>query len=45
MSSTRQKIFKFRRFAHRGLQKVKLIWNIICIAYNFRKFTRLAYGC
>jgi len=27
----------FRRFFHRGLKKVKLIWNILCIAYNFRK--------
>lgn len=27
----------FRRFFHRGLQKVKLIWIMICTAYNFRK--------
>jgi len=39
-----KEIFKFRRFMHRSLQKVKLIWNIICIAYNFRKLARLAYG-
>jgi transposase len=27
----------FRRFYHRGLRKVKLIWTILCTAYNFRK--------
>jgi len=37
-------IFKFRRFLHRSLKKVELIWNLICIAYNFRKMARLAYG-
>ncbi len=39
-----KEIYKFRRFLHRGLCKVKLIWNIICIAYNLRKLARLAYG-
>ena len=39
-----KEIFKFRRFIYRSLQKVKLIWNIVCIAYNFRKLARLAYG-
>jgi transposase len=27
----------FRRFFHRGLKKTKLIWTILCTAYNFRK--------
>jgi transposase len=40
-----KEIFKFRRFLHRGLRKVRLIWSIICTAYNFRKLARLAYGC
>jgi transposase len=39
-----KEIFKFRRFLHRGLNKVRLIWNIICIAYNFRKLARIGYG-
>jgi transposase len=39
-----KEIFKFRRFLHRGLQKIRLIWSIICTAYNFRKLARLAYG-
>ena len=39
-----KEIFKFRRFIYRSLQKVKLMWNIVCIAYNFRKLARLAYG-
>lgn len=36
-------ILKFRRFLHRGLEKVRLIWQLVCIAYNFRKLARLAY--
>lgn len=36
--------FKFRRFHHRRLEKVKMIWQLVCIGYNFRKFARLAYG-
>jgi hypothetical protein len=33
----------FRRFFHRGLQKVKLIWLLVCTAYNFRKLA-LVWG-
>jgi transposase len=39
-----KELFKFRRFLHRGLQKVRLAWNMICMAYNFRKLARLAYS-
>jgi transposase len=35
--------FKFRRFLHRGLEKVRTIWSIICIAYDLRKLARLGY--
>lgn len=35
---------KFRRFLHRGLEKISLIWIIVCIAYNFIKLGRLGYG-
>lgn len=31
----------FRRFFHRGLTKVKLIWTILCTSYNFRKLALL----
>ena len=31
----------FRRVFHRGLTKVKLIWTIVCIGYNFRKLAML----
>jgi len=31
----------FRRFFHRGLQKVRLIWSILCIAYNLRRLASL----
>ena len=37
-------ILKFRRFLHRGLEKVRLIWQLVCIGYNLRKMARLAYG-
>jgi transposase len=33
---------KFRRFYHRGLEKVNTLWTLVCIAYNFRKLSR--YG-
>ena len=36
-------IFKFRRFMHRSLEKVRIIWQLVCIGYNFRKLARLAY--
>jgi hypothetical protein len=39
-----KEIFRFRRLAYRGLEKVKLIWQLVCIGYNFRKMARLAYG-
>ena len=35
---------QFRRFLHRGIEKVKVIWELVCIGYNFRKLARLAYG-
>jgi transposase len=37
-------IFKFRRFMHRSLEKVRLIWQLVCIGYNLRKMARLACG-
>jgi transposase len=39
-----KELFHFRRFLYRSLAKVRLIWQLICIGYNFRKMARLAYG-
>jgi transposase len=39
-----KEIFRFRRFLHRSLEKVRLIWQLVCIGYNLRKMARLAYG-
>ncbi len=39
-----KEIFQFRRFAYRSLEKVRLIWRLVCIGYNLRKLARLAYG-
>jgi len=36
--------FKFRRFLHRGIEKVRVAWALVCIGYNLRKLARLAYG-
>ena len=36
--------FQFRRFLHRGIEKVNVTWELVCIGYNFRKLARLAYG-
>jgi len=38
-----KEIFRFRRFRYRSLEKVRLIWQLVCIGYNFRKMARLAY--
>jgi transposase len=39
-----KEIFHFRRFHHRGLKKVKLIWRMICAAYNFRRLAVLGFS-
>jgi len=39
-----KEIFRFRRFPYRSLEKVRLIWQLVCIGYNLRKMARLAYG-
>jgi transposase len=39
-----KEIFRFRGFVHRGLEKVRLIWQLVCIGYNLRKMARLTYG-
>jgi transposase len=39
-----KEIFRFRRFRYRSLEKVRLIWQLVCIGYNLRKLARLAYG-
>ena len=36
--------FRFRRFLHRGIDKVQVAWTLACIGYNLRKLARLAYG-
>ena len=35
--------FRFRRFLHRGIEKVKVAWELVCIGYNLRKLARLAH--
>jgi transposase/transcriptional regulator NrdR family protein len=35
---------KFRKFMHRGLEKVRTIWDIISLAYNFKKLAKLRYA-
>ena len=39
-----KEILRFRRFRYRSLEKVRLIWQLICIGYNLRKMAKLAYG-
>ncbi len=39
-----KEVFRFRRFLHRGIEKVKVAWELVCIGYNFRKLARLAHG-
>jgi hypothetical protein len=35
--------YHFRRLLHRGLQKARTIWKIVCTAHNFRRIAALAY--
>lgn len=35
-------VLGFRRFLLRGLEKVKLEWALVCVAYNFKRLHRLA---
>ncbi len=39
-----KEIFRFRRFVHRSLEKVRVIWQLVCIGYDLRKMARLTYG-
>lgn len=34
----------FRKFLHRGLKKIRLIWRLICAAYNFRRLSTLGFS-
>jgi hypothetical protein len=33
----------FRQFYHIGLKKVRIIWNLVCLAYNFRCLAKLQF--
>ena len=37
-----KELFNFRKFLHRTLRKVRIIWNLICIGYNLRKLAKLS---
>ena len=37
--------YNFRRFLHRNLPKVELVWTLVCMAYNFRKIAKITKGC
>ncbi len=34
----------FRQFLLRGIEKVKLEWGLVCLAYDFKRLWRLAEG-
>jgi len=36
-----KELFNFRRFMHRTLDKVRVIWTLVCIGYNLRKLAKL----
>jgi transposase len=39
-----KELYGFRQFYHRSLEKVNLIWTMICMAYNFRKLAKIQYA-
>ena len=36
-----KRVLGFRQFSLRGLQKLALEWNLVCIAYNLKRLHRL----
>ena len=38
-----KKILGFEQFSLRGLQKVTLEWNLVCLAYNLKRLHKLLY--
>ena len=36
-----KEVLGFRRFSLRGLAKVSLEWELVCLAYNFKRLHRL----
>ncbi len=34
----------FRQFLLRGIEKVKLEWGLVCLAYDFKRLWRLSEG-
>jgi hypothetical protein len=37
-------VMGFRQFLLRGLAKVSLEWELVCLAYNFRRLHRMGVG-
>ena len=37
-------VLGFRRFLLRGMEKVKLEWELVCTAYNLKRLHRLGAG-
>jgi transposase len=37
-------VMGFRQFLLRGIEKVKLEWSLVCLAYDFKRLWRLAAG-
>ena len=37
-------VMGFRQFLLRGLKKVELEWELVCLAYNFKRLHRMAVG-
>jgi hypothetical protein len=36
-----KRVLGFRQFSLRGLQKVTLEWNLVCLAYNLKRLHKL----
>jgi len=38
-----KRVLGFEQFSLRGLQKVALEWNLVCVAYNLKRLLHLAH--
>jgi len=38
-----KRVLGFEQFSLRGLQKVALEWNLVCVAYNLKRLHKLAH--
>jgi len=39
-----KEVINFKRFPLRGMEKVEVLWHLLCTVYNLRRMYTLKYG-